>query len=213
MSRATSDAALRAIERIGDPGWGIFLTVHQAERHEVLARLPRVGDAWIDEAFAVACRVAASTMLLDDPDHGPYEWSHQLTLPVGLWHAHRRHADPIEALDVALTHVVAFRAGFSRGPIGPYAPVDPGINVIDALDEEPDVAAAAVFHSPDPEEALITTLVTAVSAEHDAHAVKYVHACLQARARDTTSSRLYLAAAAHLLAWWRRNPPADDPLT
>lgn len=106
-------------------------------------RLPGVDQSAVDDAFVVGFRVAASSMLPDDPDHAAYHWSHQLTLPMGPWGAHRRNADPIEALDVALTHVAAFRLGFGLGPIGHYKPDDPGVDLADALDCGHQVPAAA----------------------------------------------------------------------
>ena len=151
------DGALREIVLDGERGWGIFLIVHQAEENGVIGRLPAVAADRIDDAFVVACRVAATSMLLDDPDHAPYHWTHALTLPMGLWGAHRHHADPIEALDVALTHVAAFRSGFGAHPIGRYAPTDPGLTVPEALDRGPGVAGAAAFHDPRPDDALIAT--------------------------------------------------------
>ena len=51
---------------------------------------------------------------------------------------------------------------------------------------------------------------------HDAHLVKYTLACLDAMAADPPAARLYLAAAATLLAFWtgpgHEAFESDDPL-
>jgi hypothetical protein len=65
------------------------------------------------------------------------------------------------------------------------------------------VAAAAVWHAPDEQLAVIVTEVATAAAVHrDAHLVKYTLACLDAAAADPPRRRLYLAAAASLIGWW-----------
>jgi hypothetical protein len=41
--------------------------------------------------------------------------------------------------------------------------------------------------------------------------VKYTLACLDASAADPAGSSWYLAAAAHLNAWWLAHPDRSDP--
>lgn len=207
------DSALRAVPRLGSPGWGIFALVQQAETSGLMADMPATGPAGsdVDEAFRVLFRVSATSMVLGDQEAGPYHWTHCLSLPIGVWLSARDHADPREALDVALTHVVGFRAADGDGALGHYDPPPTRTPLLEALDDDPAVAATAAFHAPDHAEA-IALLVDAVAVEHDAHLVKYVHAVMDATAADPANAALYRAAAAHLAAWWRQNPPDDDPL-
>ncbi|MDW3218152.1 MAG: hypothetical protein R8F63_06020 [Acidimicrobiales bacterium] len=207
------DAALRSVPRLGSPGWGIYALVQQAESSGLMADMPAIGPAGVDvdDAFRVLFRVAATSMVLGDEEAAPYEWTHCLSLPIGVWLSARAHADPHEALDVAVTHVVGFRAAFGDGALGRYEPAAPESPLGEALDEGPAVAAAAAFHAPDHADAM-ALLIDAVAGEHDAHLVKYVHAALDATAADPANAALYRAAAAHLAAWWRQNPPDDDPL-
>lgn len=206
------DAALRNVEILGSPGWGIFSNFHQAEESGLIATLPAVAAELVDDGFRVACRVSAASMLLDDQAHAPYGWSHALSLPTGLWLAHRHHADPMTALDIALTHVAGIRSAHGAAPIGDYAPDDPGISLEEALSASPEVAGAAVFNSPVADDEIVTALVSGACVQHDAHLVKYVHACTQCASRDPGHERLYYAAAAYLVALWNQNPATDDPL-
>ena len=48
-------------------------------------------------------------------------------------------------------------------------------------------------------------VATAAALHEDAHLVKYTLACLHAAADDREFAGLYLAAAAHLVEWWRAN--------
>ena len=58
---------------------------------------------------------------------------------------------------------------------------------------------------------LISRLAGYASTHPDAHLAKYTVACLDAASADPEATRLFLAAAAHLGAWWRQLP-SDDPL-
>jgi hypothetical protein len=67
-----------------------------------------------------------------------------------------------------------------------------------------------VWHAPSDQLDMIrTSLATMASHRHDAHLVKYTLACLHVAESDPTFERLYLAAAAKLLADWVIEP---DPL-
>ena len=81
----------------------------------------------------------------------------------------------------------------------------------DALDDTPEVAAAAAYHAAHLD-STVTRLADAAATGHDAHLVKYAHACLDARAADPEHAASYLAATAHLIAWWRQHPAEGDPL-
>jgi hypothetical protein len=52
-------------------------------------------------------------------------------------------------------------------------------------------------------------LATAAAVHHDAHRVKYTLACLEAAGDDPGAAPLYLAAAAHLNAWWEAHRDDD----
>ncbi len=142
-------------------------------------------------------------MLLEPGDHAPYGWSHCLTMPqavLGL----AGTVDPSTALAVASTYVVGFRSALAVNPLEPVFPTDdPGLALAEALDAGPAVAAAAVWHLPEPATAdVVTELVTRASVQRDAHLVKYTLACLDAASTDRSHARLYLAAAASLNGWW-----------
>jgi hypothetical protein len=203
------DAAVCEVDLLGSPGFGIFRLVNQAESSGLMADVPAVADTAIDDAFRVVMRAAARAMVLDDPEAAPYGWSHALTIPLGLWQANRHHGDAREALDMALTHAVAFRAGHGRIELPrEYDPVDPGIDLDDALTAEPSVAAAAAFHRGTSAEGRATLLGEA-SIGVDAHLVKFAHACRDVALLDREQQRLYAAATAYLVAWWHHHPAHD----
>jgi hypothetical protein len=168
---------------------------------EQLAAVTGAGD--IEARAHAVLRAAAWSMLLEPGDHSPYGWSHCLTMPqavLGLAGA----ADPSTALAVASTYVVGFRSALAVNPLEPVFPTeDPRLPLREAIDAGPRVAAAAVWHLPDPASAdVIGELVTRASVQRDAHLVKYTLACLDAAATDRAHARLYLAAAAQLSGWW-----------
>ena len=55
-------------------------------------------------------------------------------------------------------------------------------------------------------------LATTAAVHPDAHLAKYTLACFDAAHADPPATRLYLAAAAFLGAWWAQLPLTDDPL-
>jgi hypothetical protein len=59
---------------------------------------------------------------------------------------------------------------------------------------------------------LASSLAGRAAVGADAHHVKYTLACLRTAAADPPARRLFLAAAAHLGAWWVQHPISDDPL-
>lgn len=161
------------------------------------------GPGAIEARARAVLRASAWSMLLEPGDHSPYGWSHCLTMPqavLGL----ADFVDPQLALAVASTYVVGFRSALAVNPLEPVFPSDdPGLPLRDALDAGPNVAAAAVWHLPEPATAeVVSELVTRASTQRDAHLVKYTLACLDAAATDREHARLFLAAAAHLNGWW-----------
>ena len=90
-----------------------------------------------------------------------------------------------------------------------HVPAATSADLTGALFDEPAIAAGAAWHADDLSRTA-SLLATAASINHDAHRVKYTLACLDAAAGDPAAARLYLAAAAHLNAWWHAHPHADD---
>ena len=91
---------------------------------------------------------------------------------------------PTVALAVAATYVVGFRAAMARNPLdATLRAADPGVDLLTALEHEPEEAAAAVWHAPPERLAdITTTLATRASVHRDADLVKYTLACLDAAA-------------------------------
>ena len=181
------ESALLAVPKDEEPGWGIFMLVAAAHRAKVMVDVPRVGDADTAEAFRVLFRVAARSMIEDDPSHAPYGWSHALTIPLGICQTLHLHDRRREALDVATILAAGFRHAHR----------------LDVLPSTTDPPAAAPT---------IRESATRAAVEHDAHLVKYVVACRHAARFDPDHELLYRAAAARLCDWWDANPSADDPL-
>jgi hypothetical protein len=145
----------------------------------LLYLLPRVSPA-----RGTLLRAAARAMLVADPDHAPYGWSHCLTMPQAVMGLAGDAITARSAVAIAATYVVGFRAALGQVDLVPDHETDaPGIDVAD--------------------------LATAASLHHDAHLVKHTLACLDAAAYDPTHRSLYLAAAARLVAWWQDVEPSD----
>jgi hypothetical protein len=199
--------AIRATPRLGVPGSDfVYPLMSQVDRAGVASGL--LSEAVVTTGPAVGARVllrsAAWSMLQEPDDHAPYGWSHCLTMPQGVLGLTSALADPATALAVAATYVVGFRAALATRELEPgYAPPHPHLQPDAALRADPATAAAAVWHAPPAAlEAVPGLLATAASVQRDAHLVKYVPACLDAAAWDRSQSRLYLAAAASLVAYW-----------
>ena len=156
-------------------------------------------------------RVAALSMLQEPMDHAPYGWTHCLTMPHAVMALAGDGVDPRTALAVAGTHVVGFRAALGERRLDAHARPERSATTVlsEAIIEGPTAAAATAWHVPDQDlDAIATALATRASLHHDAHFVKYTLACLHAAADDPAERRLYLAAAAHLAAFWAQLP--DD---
>lgn len=219
-----SDADRELFERLldapaaGDPGSHfIYPTMSLVEREGVATELlgPVVRAASVAGARRALLRAAALAMLQDDPEHGPYGWSHALTMPQATLAVAGSVPDPRRAVAVAATWVLGFRATLGTRrldqhevPARPEGAVDPAT----FLDAGPAAAAGAMWHADaDAEPALVRHLVTYAALHGDAHLAKYTLACLDAARDDPGARRLYLAAAAHLAGWWRTRG-ADDAL-
>ena len=148
-------------------------------------------------------------------EHAPYGWSHCLTMSQAALEIAPDLRDPSLGIAVAASNVVGFLAGLADAPIPTTVELDsPAGAFADAVAHGMTAAAGRAFHAADGEfGAIRTEIVTAACARHDAHLVKYTLACLDAMDADSPAARLYLAAAATLLAYWAPTVDPDDPLT
>ena len=215
-SAASLFDALRATPRLGLPGSDfIYPLMSQAERSGVAADLLASPTTTTDfeGAARMTLRAAALSMLQEPGDYAPYGWTHCLTMPQAALGVARWCTDPTMSLAVAATYVVGFRAALAQNPLEPkWTPPHSGLSLAAALDDGPDLAAAAVWRAPDEQIAgIVTLLATRAAVHHDAHLVKYTLACLDAAAWDRDHARLYLSAAASLLGWWTRADSTATP--
>jgi hypothetical protein len=146
----------------------------------------------VDDARRTLLRVAAQSMLQDNPTAAPYGWSHCLTMPQAVLRAVDFGADPDIAVAVAGLYVLGFRA--TQGQV----------RLDEAWQPRAGSAAARAYATPEDElPVLIDELVAYGSAHEDAHLAKYTLACLDAADDDPEARTLFLAAAAHLAEWWQ----------
>jgi hypothetical protein len=189
----------------GDPGSDfIFPTMHLVDTSglaaDVLERPLRGME--LGEARRVLMRVAAHSMLQDDPAAAPYHWTHCLTLPQAVLAAAERGTDSGLAVGVAAVYVLGFRATKGRVRLDPrWSP-------------SRDSAAGRVWSAPgEAVPGIIEDLATFGVLHPDAHVAKYTLACLDAAESDPEAALLYLAAAAHLHDWWTAaDSPGVDPI-
>src|SRR5579859_5871201 len=158
------------------------------------------------EAERILLRVAALSMLQDDPAHAPYGWTHCFTLPQAILSLADEAADITRVVRIAATHVLGFRATLGRANLQylylPEGPIDGRV-----LPESPREAAAAALNADIVErESIKAQLIERAAAHPDAHLAKYTMACLIAAERNPDDAALYLAAAAYLSAWWEDGP-------
>jgi hypothetical protein len=198
------DRRLAAPRSPGDPGSDfIYPTMHLVDESGLAAEVldePLRGLSVADARRTLLC-VAARSMLQDDPAAAPYGWTHCLTMPQAVLESVEQGADADLAVAVAATYVLGFRSTQGRIALDPtWSP-------------EPDTAAHRVWSASDDDLVPLVDKLVAFGAVHpDAHVAKYTLAGLDAAAADPEAERLYLAAVAHLHAWWRAAPPADDPI-
>lgn len=182
---ATLFEALAAPPRVTAPSLFIAPTMAAVETHGLAARLLARPTAVIPPAQALRelSRIAALSMLQDDPGHAPYGWTHCLTLAQGAARLAPHARDPRRCVRAAATHVLGFRATLGRERLveTPLAPA--------GGPPTSDLAAHAAAHP-------------------DAHLAKYTLACLEAAAADPEAADLFVAAAAYLARWWDGHPDA-----
>ncbi len=222
-ARSTSDSraptrlydSLVATRVIGPaPYGGIAAMVEHAQEHSALSGL--LGD---DGSFAAPevtpselVGFAAHAMLQGPSSAAPYGWTHCLTLAQAALVVGHACSRPLRAIYVACAYMAAHWASFGQGSVAcDWVPEPVKESVAEAMQMGPEHAAAAAWHAPSGA-ATITLLATSAARAHDAHLVKYTLACLDAAAADQDHAALYLAAAAHLHAWWLQNPDPSDPL-
>lgn len=177
-------SVLAAAPRVASESDSIAPSVLAVEHSGDAARLlaPLIDSLTITDARRVLLRVAAWSMLQDDPKHAPYGWTHCLTLPQALL----QNADVSQAhqalIAVAATEVLGMRA--TEGNI--------------------DLDTTRLLPSLPPTPS-IEALVTFAATHRDAHVAKYTLACLQAAGDDPEAAPLFMSAAAYLHDWWRIN--------
>jgi hypothetical protein len=177
--------SLAATPRLGRPGSDfIFPLMSQVQDSGVAGGLlgHHLTDRYDPAAVtAVLTRVAAWSMIHDDPSQAPYGWSHTMTMPQAVMALAGRGVRPLTALAVAGTYTVGFRA--AHGTVELPDRIEPGA--------DPDVSAA--------------DLALAASLHEDAHLVKHTYACLVAAETDPAYRHLYLRSASTLVEWWARS--------
>ena len=201
-------AALRRPRSPGDPGSDfIFPTmsiVEQSGLAEELLDGPTRAVS-LTQASQDLLRLAAASMVQDDPAAAPYGWSHCLTMPQAVLGLARSGAATTRpAVAVAATFVLGFRATQGTVEVDPgWSPPVTG-DALGALDGTPQDAAAGAWHATNGERAaVVARLASRAAAHEDAHLAKYTLACFDAARDDPGATRLFLAAAASLGAWWR----------
>ncbi len=207
-------AALRAPRSPGDAGSDfIFPTMSLVESSGLAEELldGPTRSVSVAQAGRDLLRLAAASMLQDDPVAAPYGWSHCLTMPqavLGL--ARAGAAEPTAAVAVAATFVLGFRATQGSVAVDPDRVPEPVGDAVGALDGSPDDAAAGAWHATtDERPTVVARLASRAAAHEDAHLAKYTLACFDAARDDPEAGRLHLAAAAYLNAWWRSQEAPD----
>jgi hypothetical protein len=189
----------------GDPGSNfIYPTMHLVDANGMAAELLAAPAAAItlDDARRQLLRIAAMSMLHDDPAHAPYGWSHCLTMPQGALAVAPHTSDPRRAIAVAATYVLGFRATLSTTGVDlDWAPARIGLDQ-PLLDADADDAVAGAWHTEHPGH-VERELATYAATHRDAHLAKYTLACLHAAHDDPDAAPLYRAAATRLALWWR----------
>ncbi|HZN13588.1 MAG TPA: hypothetical protein VFB78_04920 [Acidimicrobiales bacterium] len=195
VSRGDLAEQLAAPRSPGDPGSDfIYPTMHLVDESGLAAEVldGPLRSMRVDDARRTLLRVAAQSMLQDNPDAAPYGWTHCLTMPQAVLATAGQATDPDLAVAVAATYVLGFRATQGRVRLDP------------AWTPAPDSAAERVWRASDDDLVpLVDEIVTYGAIHRDAHVAKYTLACLDATADDPDAGRLFLAAAANLHEWWK----------
>ncbi len=203
---ATLSEQLLDVRSPGDPGSNfIHPTMSIVDRTGLARELiaPTLAHTSVADARVRLLRIAAHSMLQDDPEHAPYGWTHCLTMPQAVLNTAHRHSDPIQSIAVAATYVCGFRATLTTTAIDlAWQPehVDPALPIAQATPLE---AASLLWHATTERSRLVQELVDTAGAAEDTHLVKYTEACLTAARDDPAAEQLFHAAMAYLSAWWR----------
>jgi hypothetical protein len=173
--------ALAAPPNVAASSTSIAPTMLAVESGGLASRLlGRATELAPESATRILLRIAAWSMIQDDPDRAPYGWSHCLTLPQGLMALAPYATDAQRLVRIAATYVLGFRSTLGKV----------------RLDE-----SCKPLRSPD-----ISILAARAATHEDAHLAKYTIACLTAAAADPPARPLFLAAAAYLGEWWDAHP-------
>lgn len=202
--------ALAALTPIGPPpSTFIAPLVQHAQSAGVMTQL----TGPVERPFELL-RFAAQAMLQGPDEHVPYGWTHHLTLAQAPLLLAGRGVDPTTATFVAAAYLGAFWAGLGEGRVDLGHVPDPvEVDLVEAVAAGPAAASGAAHRAGAGAAAgaVAAELATAASCGHDAHRVKYTLACLDAASTDRPGLPLYLAAAAHLHAWWEHHGDPSDP--
>jgi hypothetical protein len=202
--------ALLSPTHVDSPSMSIAPTMLAVEAGGLAERLlaAPTQSLCLEDAERALLRLAAGSMLQDDPRHAPYGWSHCLTLPQGVLTLAAVAKDRRTAIRVAATHVLGFRATLGTAELEPGRLLPPPA-ATGLTSANPTEAASIAFETPAEEAGALRAALAARAVGHvDAHLAKYTLACFDAADRDSEAAPLYLAAAAYLGAWWDANPDA-----
>jgi hypothetical protein len=179
----------------GDPGSDfIYPTMHLVDESGLAAEVldGPLRSMTVERARRDLLRLAAQSMLQDNPAAAPYGWTHCLTMPQAVLRCVEVGVDPDVAIGVAALYVLGFRSTQGQLALDPQWRPDPAS------------AAGKVWFAVDGDLApLVDELVATGAAHEDAHVAKYTLACLDAAVDDPDAERLFLSALAHLQEWWR----------
>lgn len=210
-SAASSQPATSFLDVLADPPSAgapgnnfIFPTMHLVDTTGMAAQLlsAPANSMPIDEARRQLLRIAAMSMLQDDPHNAPYGWSHCLTMPQATLSIAPQTADTRRAIAIAATYVLGFRSTQSKTALDlDWRPGHPSGHEA-LLDADLDDAVATAWHTDDPQQ-VQRELATYASAHPDAHLAKYTLACFHAAHADPVAAPLFRAAASRLAIWWR----------
>jgi hypothetical protein len=196
---------LAAPPHAGDPGSNfIYPTMHLVDASGLAVELLTAPSRSlpIDEARRQLLRIAAMSMLQDDPANAPYGWSHCLTMPQAALAVGSRTAAPQRAVAIAATYVLGFRATQSSTPLDLHWQPKSISRSGRILESDCVDAVAHAWHADDPAR-VERELATYAATHPDAHLAKYTLACFHAAHTDHDAAPLFRAAAARLAIWWR----------
>ncbi|HEY0747805.1 MAG TPA: hypothetical protein VGD63_13985 [Steroidobacteraceae bacterium] len=170
--------ALAEPEHVFSPNTSIAPTMLAVEAKGFAARVlsPALRGRSLSECRSALMRIAALSMLQDEPASAPYGWTHCLTLPQALLSLAPYSTDSSRCVRAAATYALGFRATLGR------------VRLDSARSAKPSRSVAS--------------LIAHAAAHPDTHLVKYTLACLKAADEDPDARELYLAAASYLGDWW-----------